>query len=350
MLKNRLVTPLFFVMISSTLVACGGNDDAQSGDGSSSEFSNEDVVIKMANQVEEDNFLNQGYVKFKEYIEEESDGNVSVEIHNGGTVASSDEQIVEQLNSGSLDLSTSSAYGTANTTEVKGFNLFDMPFLFEDREEFYSFIDGPYGEELAEEVSQTQNVEVLGYVDLGFYSIMNGQHPVEKPEDLNGLSIRSSAATLHLETLEALGANPTPMDYSEVFTGLQQGTIDGVSTTTPLIYGDRFFEVNKNITLTNHVLLPHVLMVNQEFYNGLSDDVKQLLDEAAEVYVQEARELSIEAEEEAIKGLNDEGVEVTELNPEQKEAFREATESVREENIGEVGEENYNNAMDLLER
>lgn len=303
----------------------------------------------MANQVEESNFLNQGYVKFKEYIEENSDGQVSVEIHNGGTVASSDEQIVELLNNNTIDLSTSSAYGTASTTGVKGFNLFDMPFLFQDREEFYEFIDGPYGDKLAEEVGESQNVEVLGYTDLGFYSIMNGNTAIETPEDLNGLRIRSSAATLHVETLSKLGANPTPMDYSEVFTGLQQGTIDGVSTTTPLIYGDRFYEVNKNITLTNHILLPHVLMVNKDFYNSLSDDIKQVFDEAVDVYIEESRKLAVEAEQEAVDGLIEAGVDVVELTPEQLDLFKEATETVREENVGEVGEENYEEALEFLE-
>ncbi|GAB3042245.1 TRAP transporter substrate-binding protein [Virgibacillus ainsalahensis] len=343
--KNKLKAAFTsFVLIG--VIGLVGCEESASGTGGSSD--GDQVVIRMANQVEQDNFLNQGYVEFKEYIEENSDGEVAVEIHNGGTITNSDESIVELLDSGSLELSTSSAYGVANVTNVKGFNLFDMPFLFDDREEFYSFIDGPYGDQLAEQVSENTNVEVLGFVDLGFYSLMNGKKPVETPEDLNGLTIRSSEADLHLDTLKSLGANPTPMAYSEVFTGLQQGTIDGVSTTTPLIYGDRFFEVNKNITLTNHILLPHILMVNKDFYNSLSADVQELLDEAVQEYIKTARELAVEAEKEAVNGLADEGVEVIELSPEQKEEFRKATESVREANIEEVGEENYNKAMDLL--
>lgn len=339
--KKRIwVKMLLFITIIGTLAACNDDTAEESGD---------KVVIRMANQVEEDNFLNQGYVKFKEYIEEASDGQVSVEIHNGGTIATSDGQIVELLNNNTIDLSTSSAYGTASATGVKGFNLFDMPFLFQDRKEFYAFLDGDYGDRLAEEVGESQNVEVLGYTDLGFYSIMNGSRAVETPEDLKGLKIRTSAAALHVDTFSELGANPTPMDYSEVFTSLQQGTIDGVSTTTPLIYGDRFYEVNKHITLTNHILLPHVLMVNKDFYNGLSEDMKQVFDEAVDVYIEESRKLAIEAEQEAVDGLVEEGVEVTELSPEQLKLFQEAAESVRENNINEVGEENYHEAMELLE-
>ncbi|GAB3042309.1 TRAP transporter substrate-binding protein [Virgibacillus ainsalahensis] len=342
--RNKLFLSLFMALIITILAACSGEETAQSEDSDNGD----QVVIRMANLVEKDNFQNQGYMKFKEYIEEKSDGKVKVEIHNGGTIASSDEQIVEQLNSGSLELSTSSAYGVANTTNIKGFNLFDMPFLFEGRDELYSLTDGEYGDKLAEEVSETQNVKVLGFIDMGFYSIMNGQTAIESPGDLQGLTIRSSAAALHLETLKAFGANPTPMDYSEVYTGLQQGTVDGLSTTTPLIYGDRFFEVNKNITLTNHVPLTHVVMVNKDFYNGLTDDVRQLVDEAAEEFIMTARELTKEAEQEAIQGLADEGVEVIELTAEQKEEFQKEAEKVHENNIDEVGEENYNRALEQL--
>lgn len=334
-----------FISLILFTAACDNN-----GQAATSSEEDEPIVIRMANQVEEGNFLNQGYVKFKEYIERESDGRVKVEIYNGGLISSSDEQVVELLNSGAIQLSTSSAYGVSNITNVQGFNIFDMPFMFTDREEAYSILDGEYGEQLRREVSETQNVEVMGYIDLGFYSIMNGERAVRTPEDLNGLTVRSSAATLHLEALKDLGANPTPMSYSEVFTGLQQGTIDGVSTTTPLIYGDRFFEVNKNLTLADYVFLPHILMVNEDFYNDLPDDVKELFHEAVDVYIEEARELAIEAEQDAIEGLREEGVEVIELTDEEMEAFRRETEETREENIDEVGQDNYDKVMELLER
>ncbi|MEI3607654.1 TRAP transporter substrate-binding protein [Pseudogracilibacillus sp. SE30717A] len=348
---KRMGITLLFIMSLAIFAACGGNEEGngKGDEGEASSKNGETITIRMANQVDEKNFLNQGYVKFKEIIEEKSDGQFQVEIYNGGTLVTSDEEIVESLKSGSIELSTSSAYGTANTTGVDALKLFDMPMLFDSREDAYELLDGEYGEGIKEQIEEKANVQVLGFIDLGFYGILNNDRSIEKPEDLKGLKIRTSAADLHLDTMSAMGGNPTPMAYSEVFTGLQQGTIDGVSTTTPLIYGDRFFEVSKNMTVTNQVFLPHVMMVNNDFYNGLSDELKTILEESVNEYVTYARELAVNAEEEAVQGMKDEGVNVVELTDEQRQAFKKAVEPVIEKHIDTVGKENYEKAIEQLE-
>jgi tripartite ATP-independent transporter DctP family solute receptor len=341
-IMRRFGLTMAILMTIAVLAACGGNADAGDDD--------DTVTIRMGNQVDENNFLNQGYVAFKEIIEEKSDGRFNVEIYNGGTLVGSDEEIVEALKSGSIELSTSSAYGTANTTGADALKLFDMPMLVDSNEEAYELLDGEYGDIIKEQVAENTNLTVLGFVDLGWYGIMNGTRPIETPEDLNGLKIRTSSADLHLDTMSAMGGNPTPMAYSEVFTGMQQGTIDGVSTTTALIHGDRFFEVNEHLTLTNHVFLPHIMMVNNEFYDGLSDEMRTILDESIEEYVQVARDLSIEAEELAVKEMAEEGVEIVELTDESREAFRKKTEPVIEQHVDTVGQESFDKAMELLGR
>lgn len=339
----------FMLMMAMALfVACGGNGETNNAANDKDKARGDKVTIRMGNQVDENNFLNQGYVKFKEIIEEKSDGQFEVEIYNGGTLVASDEEIVDALKNGTLDLSTSSAYGTANTTDVSALKLFDMPMLFDDRDQFYGLLDGDYGDNIKKEIDEKTNLQTLGFIDLGSYGILNGKKSVEKPEDLKGLKIRTSAADLHLDTLSAMGANPTPMSYSEVFTGLQQGTIDGVSTTTPLIYGDRFYEVSENMTLTNHVLLPHVLMINDDFYAKLTDEQKDILNESVEEYIAYARELVIEAEKEAVENMKAEGVNVVELTDEQREAFKKAVEPVLEKHKKDVGEENYEKALEEL--
>jgi len=344
----RTISLMFLLIISfGVLAACGSNDNAKSEN--NNQASDQEVYkLKMANQVDEQNFQNQGYVKFKEILEEKSDGRFEVEIYNGGTLVSSDEETVDALNNGTLELATVSAYGTANTTSVDGLKIFDFPMLFKDRDEFYQIADNDLGDKLREQVAENSNVQALGYVDMGFYGILNSKKNAEKPEDFKGLKIRSSTADLHLETLEAMGANPTPMAYPEIFTGLQQGTIDGVTTSTALIYGDRFYEVAEHMTLTNHVLLPHLMLVNNDFYNGLPEDLKAIFDEAAEEYIKHARNLTIEAETEAIEGMEAEGVEVIELTDEQRETFVKAVEPVVEKHIDTIGKDIYEQALEEL--
>ncbi|SOC25274.1 tripartite ATP-independent transporter DctP family solute receptor [Ureibacillus xyleni] len=348
-MKKNLKKIVFSLMALSLifLAACSsdnsGEADATGGSGSSGDK----LTIKMANQVDANNFLNLGYEHFKKTIEEKTD-NVAVEIYNGGTLATSDESVVDLLKNGTIQLSTSSAYGIANSLDIKAFNLFDVPFLFDSRDQYYEFLNGEYGDLLKKEVSEKSNLYLLGFIDLGYYSLLNGKKAVEEPSDLSGLKIRSSSADLHLSALKAMQANPTPMAYSEVFTGLQQGTIDGVSTTTPLIYGDRFYEVNKYFTATNHVLLLHGILVDKKLYDGLDEATKTALDESIASYVEEAKKLVTDAESKAIQGFKDAGVEVVELSEEQREIFKEATNKVAEENMDAIGQENYDLAIKLL--
>ncbi|HIV73496.1 MAG TPA: TRAP transporter substrate-binding protein [Candidatus Pseudogracilibacillus intestinigallinarum] len=343
---KKISVLLFLIVSLGVLSACGNNDNANNTNSTSSD--GEVYKLKMANQVDEQNFQNQGYVKFKEILEEKSDGRFEVEIYNGGTLVSSDEETVDALNSGTLELATVSAYGTANTTGVDGLKLFDFPMFFKDRDELYQIADNELGDQLREQVAENSNVTALGFVDMGFYGILNSKKDARSPEDFKGLKIRSSTADLHLETLEAMGANPTPMAYPEIFTGLQQGTIDGVTTSTALIYGDRFYEVAEHMTLTNHVFLPHLMLVNNDFYNGLPEDLKEIFDESAQEYIEHARNLTIEAEEEAIQGMKDAGIEVIELTDEEREAFVKAVEPVIEKHIDTVGKDVYEQALEQL--
>lgn len=343
-MKKLAIVIMALTMV--VLAACSSKEkDAES---TGNKGSSENITLKMANQVDAKNFLNLGYEDFKNRVEEKSNGSVAVEIYNGGTLASSDEAIVDLLKNGTLQVSSSSAYGIGNSLGISAFNIFDVPFLFESRDSFYTFLNGEYGDLLKKEVAEKSNLYLLGFIDLGYYSVLNGKKEVKKPEDLSGLKIRSSAADLHISTLKAMGANPTPMAYSEVFTGLQQGTVDGVSTTTPLMYGDRFYEVNKNFTATNHVLLLHGVLVNKEFYDGLSDDMKATIDESLNEYTQEAINLVTTAEEASIQGFKDAGVTVVKLTDEERAKFKKATAKVAEENMAVIGKENYDLAIKLL--
>lgn len=342
--KNVLKKLLFSVMALSLifLAACSSNGGKESASNGKA------ITIKMANQVDANNFLNLGYENFKDTIEEKSNGDVKVEIYNGGTLTTSDETTAELLQNGTIQLSTTSAYGIANSIGANAFNIFDVPFLFDSREQFYTFLEGEYGDLLKKEVADKSNMYLLGFIDLGYYSILNGKTSVKAPSDLKGLKIRSSSANLHLSTLKSMKANPTPMAYSEVFTGLQQGTIDGVSTTTPLIFGDRFYEVNNHFTATNHILLLHGVLVNKDFYDGLSEDMKKTLDDSVASYTKYAIDLVTKAEKDAIEGLKDKGVDVVELSEEERKKFKEATSNVAKENMDAIGQENYDLAIKLL--
>ncbi|HJF30459.1 MAG TPA: TRAP transporter substrate-binding protein [Sporosarcina psychrophila] len=336
---------IFLTLAATTLLLSGCGVAKEAGtvgaDG-------EKVVIRMANLVSADNFLNIGYEKFKEVAEEESDGQIEVQIYNNGTLTTSEDIEYEMLQTGVLDIVTNAGFIVAANAQIPAYNIFDVPFLFSNEEEMYTLIDGEYGDILKNSLEEKSNAYYLGAFSIGSFAIANNKKEVRTPSDLEGLKIRSTTTPLQSGTIAAMGANPTPISYGEIFTSLQQGTIDGVQTTTPLIYADKFFEVSNHLTLTRHFPLPHIMMANKEFYDGLTDELKAVVDKATEEQIKYARELATEAEKNAIDGMKEKGVEVVELTPDELELFKKAVQPAIEKNIDKVGAENYKMAQSIL--
>ncbi|GHH98925.1 TRAP transporter substrate-binding protein [Neobacillus kokaensis] len=306
------------------------------------------VVIRMANLVSDNNFLHTGYKKFKEVAEKESNGQIEVQIYNNGTLTPSEDMEYEMLQTGVLDVVTNAGFVVASNAHAPSYSIFDVPFLFSNEEEMYKLTDGEYGEILKKDLEEKSNAYFLGTFSIGSFAIANNKHEVREPSDLKGLKIRSTTTPLQAGTIAAMGANPTPISYGEIFTSLQQGTIDGVQTTTPLIHADRFYEVADNLTLTRHFPLPHILMVNKDFYDGLTDELKQVVDKAANEQIKYARELAVKAEKEAIEGMEKKGVKVVEPTAEELELFKKSVQPAIDKNIDRVGKKNYEIALKLL--
>ncbi|MGE7767573.1 TRAP transporter substrate-binding protein [Peribacillus sp. NPDC096540] len=342
---NLKVKSIFLSLVAIMLILSGCNAQAVDGTVGSE---GEKVVIRMANLVAADNFLNIGYEKFKEVAEAESNGQIEVQIYNSGTLTTSEDIEYEMLQTGVLDIVTNAAFVVASNAQIPAYNIFDVPFLFSNEDEMYTLVDGKYGDILKSSLEENSNAYYLGAFSIGSFAIANDNHKVRKPSDLKGLKIRSTTTPLQSGTIAAMGANPTPISYGEIFTSLQQGTIDGVQTTTPLIYGDKFYEVANHLTLTRHFPLPHIMMMNKEFYDGLTDEMKAVVNKAAEEQIKYARELAVEAEKNAIIGMQEDGVEVVELTPKELEAFKEAVQPAIDNNIDKVGIENYEMARNIL--
>jgi tripartite ATP-independent transporter DctP family solute receptor len=341
----RKLKLVFAALMATVLILSGCSAGQQAGtvgaDG-------EKVVIRMANLVSADNFLNIGYEKFKEVAEKESNGQIEVQIYSNGTLTASEDMEYEMLQTGVLDVVTNAAFVVASNSQGPSYNIFDVPFLFSSEEDMYKLTDGEYGRILKSDLEENSNAYYLGAFSIGTFAIANNKKEVREPSDLKGLKIRSTTTPLQSGTISAMGANPTPISYGEIFTSLQQGTIDGVQTTTPLIYGDKFYEAANHLTLTKHFPLPHILMVNKDFYDGLTDDLKAVVDKAAEEQIKYARKLAVKAEKDALKGMKEAGVKIVELTPEELELYKQAVQPAIDKNIDKVGKENYEMAQEIL--
>jgi len=221
---------------------------------------------------------------------------------------------------------------------VPEFNVFDLPFIVTSEKAADAIYDGPIGAKLAA-LLEPKGIKLLAYYENGFRQLTNSVREVKSPADLKGLKIRTMQNPIHLAAWRALGANPTPMPFSEVFTAMQQKTIDGQENPIPTIYLSKFYEVQKYVTLTGHVYGPHILLINKKMFDSFPAEDQKIILEAAQASAKFQRETNRKMNRDFIAELKKAGMVVTELTPEQVKAFQEAVKPVYDEWIPKIGKE-----------
>lgn len=259
--------------------------------------------------------------EFAKSIEEKTNGGVKVTIHFNG-VLGGDRQATEGMQLGTIEcgITTTSTLGTFDPK----FNVFDLPFLFKDYAAAYKAMDGELGAML-EEACLNQGLRVLAWGVNGFRSISNSRKPVEVPADLAGLKIRCMENPLHVSTFKALGANPTPMSFSELYTALSQGTVDGQDNPPILTYSSKFYEVQKYYSLTQHVFTVVPLVMSENFFQRLPKEYQEVVLAAGKQYEAEVRSATEQVESEIIEELKKTDMAVNAISDENHKLFVEAT-------------------------
>lgn len=296
------------------------------------------VVIKIAHPNVPQHPMGKCFEKFKELVEQRSDGKFRVDVYDSSKFGNFDS-VVQGLQYNMLQM------GSASTPNLSPFSdaflIFDLPFLFPDYESTDLITDGPIGMKAAEAL-KSSGIIGLGYIEIGFRNLWNNQKTVKTIADAKGLKIRSTPSKAHIATLRALGMNPTPISWGEVYTALQQKTVDGIDIDLNLAWFNNFPEVNNNVTIVNSLYSPHLVMMSQKFLDSLSpEDKKMILDTFQEVKLYE-RKLIRDGEKEIMAKLPDKGVSVTVLSKEERERWAQATTVVYDEFEKRIG-------IDLIE-
>lgn len=314
------------------LAACGSGN----GNGGSSDGGGDSVTLKLAHTGSESHQYNIASEKFKELVEEKSSGSVKVEIHPNATLGSESEAI-EQVIGGSVDMTTVAA-DSALANTIPEMNLFGIPYIFEDAEHVYSVLDGEIGADLLK-LAENKGMKGLGFWEVGFRHLTNNKREINKPEDVEGLKIRVQPAPVWEDHMKALGASPTPVDFSELYSALDQGVVDGQENPLPTIDSMKFYEVQKNVALTAHAYTPAVVLMNQDRWNSLSEDQQTAINEVVKEATEYQRDYLADKEKEIKQKLKENGVKITEPD---REAFREATKGVKDAVSDKVPEEYLN--------
>jgi len=261
---------------------------------------------------------------FKESLERLSNGAVKVNDFYGGTLGNQ-RQLQEQVQLGTLEVM---ATGSDITEINPKYGIFDLPFLFKDRAHAFRVLDGEVGKSLADSTLSTKGVHVLAYGELGFRQITNKVRPILSPKDLEGLKIRVPSNKVRLAAFKALGAAATPVPYKELYTSLQQGVVDGQENPLFSIAALSLWDVQKYVSLTNHVFSPSYLLTNEKWLQGLSPANRDLILRAASEAQSKQRAALASGDAEIVAKLKQRGMQVDTPNP---EPFIKATESVWKE-------------------
>jgi len=289
-------------------------------------------TIKLGYQAGKDHPQGLGSQKFADIVAEKSGGKITVKSFPNGTLGG-DVATISSMQGGTIEMSVMNA-GLLSSL-VKDFVVVDFPFLFNTPQEADAVMDGPVGKALSDQLPE-KGLVGLGYWELGFRNLTNSRRPVTKLEDIQGLKIRVLQSPIFIDLFTALGANAVPLPYPELYTAMETGTVDGQENPFSNIISSKFYEVQKNLALTQHVYNPQILLISKKFWDKLNSDEQKVLQDAAIEARDYQRTVSREMSAKALDEFKTEGVRITELPPEEVEKLRAKTKPVVEKHSKEV--------------
>lgn len=329
MKKNvGMLVGIFLLML---LTACGGGSGSEDAEGSNSDGGGQTLRVSIG--VNEHHPEYEGAIKFKELVEERTD-DFNIEVYHSGQIAD-DRTAIEMLQLGTLEITIPSTSPLVNF--IPEFGVFDLPFTIPNEEVADQVLDGEFGDKMMNMV-EDQGLVGLAWWENGFRNLTNDVRPVASVDDLSGLNIRTMENSVHLDAWTAMGANPTPMAFTELFSALQQGTVDGQENPYPTIDTSNYSEVQQYVSGTKHVYTPFIFLMSKMLWDTLTEEQQTIIEEAAVEAGEFNREKNREVSNESLESLK-EDMEYSEISEKELERFREAVQPVIQQHKDAIGAE-----------
>lgn len=276
------------------------------------------------------NPVGQGAVRLAEAAEQLSKGRIKVDVFDAGQLGG-ELDMVSQIRLGSLDMAVIGSGIVASVEPT--FSVTELPFIWKSDDAARKVLDGPIGKKILA-LLEPKGIKALAFGEWGFRGILTSKKPVEAPADLKGLKIRVIENPLYVTTLRAYGANPVPMAWPEVYTGLEQGTIDGVDTNYAGMVDAKLYEVTKNLAVTDHIYTAVVMLMNKKKLDSMPKDLQDVMLRAGKAGSERTREVARKQNDEAIQLMASKGLKVT--RPDRR-AFEEPAPEVYKRFAAQVG-------------
>jgi len=316
----------FAVAIAATaLLAAAGAVSAQ-----------QPIVIKFSHVVALDTPKGKAAERFKQLAEERTKGRVKVEVYPNSSLFKDGEEM-EALQLGSVQMLAPSL-AKFGPLGVREFEVFDLPYIFDDTAELHKVTEGPVGKALFKKL-EAKGIVGLAYWDNGF-KVMSANRAIRVPADYKGLKMRIQSSKVLGDEMKALGSIPQVMAFSEVYQALQTGVVDGTENPPSNFYTQKMQEVQKFLALTDHGYLGYAVIVNKKFWDGLPPDIRTILEGAMADATKYANEIAQKENDDALEAVRKSGkTEILKLTPEQKAAMKKALVSVHKENEARIGKD-----------
>lgn len=270
----------------------------------------QDITVKLADVLPTSHSWNIAAAGFAKDVENETDGRVKINLFPNAQLGN-EGTLVQGLQIGSIG---AGIIGCGSFQPLdKRFGIVELPYAWNNRKAAYAAYDGELGQSLAE-IGKKHSIDIISWWENGYREMTNNEHPITKPEDLKGLKIRVTPDKMRLETFKALGASPAPLPFSELYSALQQGVFNAQENPLAIIYGSSFFEVQKYLSLTNHIWDPACLTFSASTWNQISDKDKKTIRILADKWRDKQRTMTQDQDKKLIGELEAKGMKVNKVD------------------------------------
>ena len=305
------------LLLSALLTTCAAPAGAQDV---------QERVIRFGHLNNPDHPVSMGVKKFAELVAAKSGGKMQVKEFPSNQLGTEQQQ-TSALQGGVQEMQAPAT--TSLVGIVKDYGVIDFPFTVGNHAQAFALLDGPLGKALLEKLPE-KGLVGLAYWDLGFRNVTNSKRPITKPEDLDGLKLRVIPNPVFLDTFRAFKANPVPMSFSELYTALETRTVDGQENPYAVILSNKFYEVQKFVSGTNHVYGTNIILVSRKFWDRLSPAEQKILQDAALEARDYQRQVSRAAADSAVGELQAKGMQFNAVAPAEQQRMREIAKPVTE--------------------
>lgn len=319
-LKVMLASTLAISMLS--LISCGGGSGA-AADGT--------YNLIFAHVASADHSFNVGALAFKEAVETNSDGRITVSVHPNGELGGNEDELVQKMATGTVDIIIAAPSFMAQS--VPEIDLYSVPYLFESIEHWEAVVDGEPGQYMGELVEQKTNFKMLGYYKDGVRNVYTVK-PINQPSDIQGIKFRIQNSPVQNTFWSTLGVQPSFVAFNEIYQALQNGVIDGAENSLTSMAQQKHYEVCKYITLSEHDVATRLLIMDDATFQSMPADLQEIVLEAAASSITAHRAADIELEAGYIAEIEAAGGIISEID---KTEWIEATEDVRTEAAASLG-------------